>query len=239
MSSTRTATASLDDYRAIQGVAKRVLERLGSTLNAEDTERSVADRAASYLREAGFPETWYYDCPAFVLLGSRSCASMSGRTYRPAEESVGTHNLVTVDLSPRRDEVWGDCARSFCIEGGRWAAAPADADFADGLAVEHALHRWLVATATPDCTAGRLFEAANAEIARAGFENLDFAGNVGHSIERSRDERRYIERGSSVRLREMSPFTFEPHIRRRADGRWGFKHENIYAFDSTGLLVEL
>jgi hypothetical protein len=69
--------------------------------------------------------------------------------------------------------------------------------------------------------------------------NLDFAGNVGHSIERCRDDRRYLERGSAVRLWQMSPFTFEPHIRRRDGGCWGFKHENIYAFDPAGSLVEL
>ena len=91
--------------------------------------------------DLGLRDTWYYDCPAFVLLGSRSCASMSGRTYRPAEEAVGEHNLVTVDLSPRRDEIWGDCARSFCIEGGRWVVAPTDTDLADGLAVENAMPR--------------------------------------------------------------------------------------------------
>ncbi len=87
--------------------------------------------------------------------------------------------------------------------------------------------------------AGDLFDAANSEINEAGYENLDFAGNIGHSIVRHRDHRRYIERGASVQLGALSPFTFEPHIRRRIDGRWGFKHENIYVFDPAGSLIEV
>ncbi len=70
-------------------------------------------------------------------------------------------------------------------------------------------------------------------------ENLDFAANLGHSIERTREERRYLESGPATRLGELSPFTFEPHIGRRGDGRWGFKHENICMFDAAGVLIEV
>lgn len=234
-----TLPTPLDEYRPVQAVAKAVLEALGPTLVATDTEHSIAGRAARLLQERGLPDTWYYDCPAFVLLGSRSCASMSGRTYLPAKDAVGQHNLVTVDLSPRRGDTWGDCARSFCIEGGRWSSTPGDPDFAAGLGTEATLHAWLLAFATPVMRAGDLFDAANSEINEAGYENLDFAGNIGHSIVRHRDHRRYIERGASVQLGALSPFTFEPHIRRRIDGRWGFKHENIYVFDPAGSLIEV
>ena len=84
-----------------------------------------------------------------------------------------------------------------------------------------------------------VYDAANARIIKAGFENLDFAGNLGHSIERTREDRRYLESGSATCLGGVSPFTFEPHIRRRSHGRWGFKHENIDMFDAAGVLVEV
>ena len=87
--------------------------------------------------------------------------------------------------------------------------------------------------------ADELFESANDQIRVAGYENLDFAGNVGHSIVRKRDERRYLERGALALLGELSPFTFEPHIRRQGGGRWGFKHEDIYMFDVASKLVEV
>ena len=232
-------TSALQAYRSVQSAATSVLEDLGPTLDAGDTERTVAQRCANLLRQRGLPDTWYYDCPAFVLLGSRSCVSVSGKHYRPGDEVVGQCNLITVDLSPIRDGIWGDCARSFCVESGRWASSPATAQFVEGLSIERALHEWLRTFATLDRTAGELFAAANARINHAGYENLDFAGNVGHSIATRREDRIFIEHGASVRLGDLGLFTFEPHIRRRDVGRWGFKHENIYAFDDTGALVEI
>ena len=75
-------------------------------------------------------------------------------------------------------------------------------------------------------------------IETAGFENLDFVGNVGHSICTQRDQRLYIETGNQRRLEEVACFTFEPHIRERG-GWWGYKHENIYFFKGEGHACEL
>lgn len=109
---------NIDTYREVQAIAKAVLAELGATICAQDTERTITDRAIQFLAKRGITETWYHNCPAFVLLGSRSCLSISGRDYVASDEPVGNVNLVTVDLSPSRDGVWGDCARSFYILGG-------------------------------------------------------------------------------------------------------------------------
>lgn len=233
------APPNLFIYRRVQAAAKAVLGELGATITASDTEATIAGRAALMLAARGFPDTWYYNCPAFVLLGSRSCLSISGRQYIPADEPVGSSNLITVDLSPREEDIWGDCARSFVVEGGRCVAEPADSGFTEGLEAEQHLHRWLQQRARPEMQAGELFEAANTEIRRLGFENLDFAGNVGHSIVRDRADRVFLERGAQKRLGELGLFTFEPHIRRVTGGIWGFKHENIYYFDDSGRALEL
>jgi len=233
----RTMTI-IDEHKAVQSIAKAVLNELGPTIVPTDTERSIAKRAADLLAKHGIRETWYYDCPAFVLLGSRSCLSISGRDYVPAEEVVGPFNLVTVDLNPLRDGIWGDCARSFFIEDGAWISFPANPVFKQGAFVEAALHEAMQGFVNPQTTFEQLFEFANAEIKHHGFENLDYRGNVGHSIESSRDARRYIEQGNRQMLGDAGLFTFEPHIRRRGS-QWGFKHENIYYFDSEGRAVAL
>lgn len=230
---------NLSIYRRVQAAAKTVLGELGATIAASDTEATIAARSAHMLAARGLPDTWYYNCPAFVLLGSRSCLSISGRQYVAASEPVGHVNLVTVDLSPREGDVWGDCARSFVIEEGRCIAKPAEIAFTEGLQAEQRLHQWMRQYATPSTPAGDLFEAANAEIRRLGFENLDFAGNVGHSIVRDRADRVFLERGAEKPLGELGLFTFEPHICRASGGIWGFKHENIYYFDELGRVVEL
>jgi Xaa-Pro aminopeptidase len=201
---------------------------LARSITAWDTERTIAERAAAYLEAEGVHASWYHDCPALVLLGSRSCTSISGREYIPADEPVGQRNLVTVDLSPLLDGVAGDCARSLCVEDGQVVAHPSSPDFAEGLEVLDALHRHLMTVARPEATFGELFDSVAARLADLGFENLDLRGNFGHVLTAELEERRFIEHGSRVRLASAGPFTFEPHVR-RLGGRWGFKREDVYA----------
>lgn len=226
------------EHREIQSAAKAVLAQLAGDIGPDDTEHSIATRAYRGLCARGFPETWYHDCPAYVLLGSRSCLSISGRDYRPADERVGETNLVTVDLSPMRNDRWGDCARSFFIERGRVSATPSIPEYAQGKAFVESLHREMREFVRLQTTLHELFEWAEARIAAAGFVNLDFGRNVGHSLARRRADRQFIKSGRHVPLADVSFFTFEPHVR-TADGRWGFKHENVYFFDTSGALEEL
>ncbi len=224
----------IEKHRRVQAAARLVLARLTETINAKDTERSIAIRAASLMSAHGISQTWYHDCLALVLLGSRSCISVSGREYQPSDEEVGLVNLVTVDLSPSDGGVWGDCARSFFVEGGACVKTPTDPNFIEGARAQRDLHASIQSFVTPKTTFGGLFEFANTRIRSLGFENLDFLGNVGHSIELSLSERLYIEAGNDEPLASVTMFTFEPHIR-ALGGTWGFKHENIYYFQNDKL----
>ena len=220
---------AIAQYREVQAITKAVLAKLGETITATDTERSIAARATKLLYAYGISQTWYHNCPAFVLLGSRSRLSISGRDYQPSSEKAGHTNLITVDLSPALEGVWGDCARSFFVEYGRCVEAPSHPEFVRGAEAERKLHAGLRSFATPTTTFRELFEFSNEHIHSLGFENLDFQGNLGHSIETNLDERRYIELDDVDRLDSVTLFTFEPHIR-ELGGVWGFKHENIYCF---------
>lgn len=219
------------EHREVQAAAKAVLADLANSIQPLDTERTLAERAVSLLAARGLTETWYHDCPALVLLGSRSCMSLSGREYRPNDEPVGDFNVVTVDLSPMRGGLWGDCARTFSIENGRFTLEPYAAEIKVGLKAQALLHQSMQDFVTPATTFGELFAFSNAQIASLGFENLDFLGNLGHSIATTRSERRYIAIGNDLPLGTVPFFTFEPHIR-HINGRWGFKHEEIYYFAS-------
>jgi Xaa-Pro aminopeptidase len=223
----------IESVQAVQTAAKSVLVTLGASISSGDTERSIASRAVALLQGAGLSDTWYYDCPALVLLGSRSCLSASGRDYVASDEPVGHVNLVTVDLSPVRGDSMGDCARTFCVEGGHVVDSPERAEFRKGLGFLRALHEHMRSFATPDTTYSDLFEFASALIREAGFVNLDARGNLGHSLTRALGERRFVEAGSTFRLGDAPAFTFEPHVRELA-GAWGFKHEDVYYFGDRG-----
>lgn len=103
---------NIEPYINVQSIAKNVLFQLGSLITSDSTEKSILSLAKQLLEDSGIIETWYHNIPALVLLGERSCLSISGKDYFPSDESVGSNNLVTVDLSPCIGNVWGDCARS-------------------------------------------------------------------------------------------------------------------------------
>ncbi len=223
---------------AIQNAAKAVLSAVGSVISCDSTEQSIAAFAVERLAQFGYSETWYHSCPALVLLGSRSCLSISGREYAPATELVGETNLITVDLSPCKDSCWGDCARSFVVENGRVVSTPLEPEFQRGNAAVQELHMKVLGWLTPETTFGGLYDLANRLIRSAGLENLDFLDNVGHSIAMDLADREFAEAGNRRALGSVPYFTFEPHVR-EIGGRWGFKHENIYYFNDAGKLTEL
>jgi Xaa-Pro aminopeptidase len=221
-------------YRDVQARAKAALAQIGRLAEPGMTEFDIATLSVKALAAEGITETWYYAVPAFVLVGERSILSMSGRDYLPSTEvRLAEGGFFTVDLSPSLDGRWGDCARSFCVTAG---GPPIS--IREGIEAEHELHRHLLAWAKPETSFDELFTHMNERIRSWGFENLDFAGNLGHSIELARTDRIYIEAGNSTRLGDVCLFTFEPHIR-KPGSKIGVKHENIYYFDPTGALSEL
>ena len=230
--------SSIAEHHEVQSAAKSVLAGLASKISASDTEQSIAEIAYRELCALGFPETWYYKCPAFVLSGSRSCLSISGREYVPNSEAIGQLNLVTVDLSPMRNDRWGDCARSFYIEGGQVVVEPAAPELASGKQFLQVLHTEMQNTVYPEMKFQELYDWANERIRINGFENLDFLGNIGHSIATRREDRQYIEAQNIRQLKAVPFFTFEPHVR-EVGGKWGFKHENIFYFNQDGRIEKL
>lgn len=72
---------------------------------------------------------------------------------------------------------------------------------------------------------------------KKGFVNLDFMGNLGHSIMKDKNDRVYTEEGNTQKISDVKYFRFEPHIS-IPGSKYGFKKENIYYFEK-GKLVEL
>ena len=231
---------NLQDYKQVQTIARTVLEEIKSFIGADKTEKDIARECAALLKKHGITKTWYYACPALVLLGSRSCLSISGKVDEPSDENVGSENLVTIDLSPLSNKIWGDCSRSFVVEGGKVKPEGEikNQEFVEGLKVERELHSLFINCARPGKTFEEVFLQMNQAIKARGYENLDFNGNVGHTIETEKDKRLYFESGNKETLKENALFTFEPHIR-KIGKNYGFKLENIYYFDEDGSTREL
>ena len=149
---------------------------------------------------------WYWDVGAFIFSGDETNVSISGKHYVTANKTIQNNDIITIDLSPQNNNVWGDYARTIIIE--------------NGIVV--------------DCVEN----IENEEwIKEYGFINLDFLGNLGHSIVNRSEDRIYIEKGNKTKLIDVNYFTFEPHIS-VLNSKYGYKKENIYYFVE-GKLVEL
>ena len=103
--------------------------------------------------------------------------------------------------------------------------------------MEEKLHIELLRFATKETTFEELYYHMNRYIVENGFVNLDFMGNLGHSIVKTKGDRVYIEKGNMTKLADVKYFTFEPHIA-FPDSKYGYKKENIYYFTGDRL-VEL
>lgn len=231
---------NLEKYKKVQSIAKTVLIEIESYITEDKSEKEIASACKTLLEKHGINKTWYYDCPALVLLGSRSCTSISGREYIPSDEKVGKNNLITIDLSPLDNEIWGDCSRSFVVEDGKIKNLESmrSKEFLDGIKTEEKLHKDFKNYVKTGMTFEDVYQFLNAKITEYGYINLDFMGNVGHTIETDRNDRLYFEKGNTNKLTDDMLFTFEPHIS-TSEKKWGFKCENIYFFGEDKKIEEL
>ncbi len=209
------------EHRQAQDAAKSVLQRSSRKASARTT-RSLRLRRVQRMACARTA----FGRPGTTIVRHWCCSgTAAARPFRGATTGrpwflVGQTNLVTVDLSPSRLGRWGDCARSFPVEEGRVTFTPRSPAFVGGMAFLPRLHAAMREFVTPRTTFHELAIWSATQIDAGGFVNLDFRGNVGHSIAARREDRLYIERDNHRPLGEVDFFTFEPHVR-EIDGTWG------------------
>lgn len=221
----------ISPYLHVQNIALRVLRDIVPFIKSGTRECSIADICTRLLEQYGAKDSWYHNVPALVLVGERTTLSVTGKEYRPSDVAIRSYDLVTIDLSPTINDFWGDCARSYIVSSGSVKPIAKSSYLYHGLRTERELHSLMREIATPETSMHQLHSIFNESIETRGYKNLDFRGNLGHTIERHLDERRYIEANNQILLGDCDMFTFEPHIC-RTDENWGFKMENIYYFEN-------
>lgn len=189
--------------------------------------------------ELGADSFWYWDVGAFVFAGDETTVSVSGKQYVTSDRTIDENDIVTIDLSPQSDNIWGDFARTIIIENGvvKDKEKIVNVEWKKGLMMEDKLHNELIEFIGMKTTFEELYYHINELILKEGFINLDFMGNLGHSIVKDKNDRIYTEKGNTQKISDIKYFTFEPHIS-IPGSKYGFKKENIYYFEN-GKLVEL
>lgn len=224
----------LVDYRTVQKIAKDTIRYIKGEINPGMSLKEVRRLCEDRMLALGAESFWYWDVGAFVFAGDETTVSVSGREYTVSERVIGSDDIITIDLSPQVGDTWGDYARTIIIESGKVVSSVdriSNAEWRLGLETEERLHEKLSEIASPQMTFEELYYRMNEYIADIGFINLDFMGNLGHSIERRKEDRIYIEKGNKKKLGEAGFFTFEPHISVERS-KYGYKMENIYYFDN-------
>ncbi len=224
----------------MQNLNRATIKRLKKNIEIGMPLSKIRSICEKFMLENGADSFWYWNVGAFVFAGDETTVSVSGREYQTSKRIIGNDDIITVDLSPQNNNIWGDYARTIVIENGKVIDDVRDIhnnEWKQGLQMEQYLHQSLIEKATADMTFEELYYYINDLIFKHGFLNLDFAGNLGHSIVQNKDDRIYIEKGNKAKLSEVKMFTFEPHIS-TPNSKYGYKKEDIYYFKK-GKLAKL
>ncbi len=229
-----------DDYRTVQNIARQTIAYIRQVIEPGMRLTQIRQLSEDKMRALGADSFWYWDVGAFCFAGEETTVSVSGKQYTTSDRRIRENDIITIDLSPQCGQIWGDYARTIIVENGQVTdeiSAVKNAEWKAGLQMEDLLHAELRRFVTPDTSFEELYFHINAVICQDGFVNLDFMGNLGHSIVKKKEDRIYIEKGNTAKLSDVSFFTFEPHICKK-NSVYGFKKENIYYFEN-GVLQEL
>ena len=224
----------------MQNLCRLTMNYIAETINPGASISDIKAMCEDYMLSHGVDSFWYHGIGCLIFSGTETTASISGKDYKTPKAIVLDDDVLTIDLSPQHNNIWGDYARTIVIQNGTVCSDTSDIinkEWQSSLIIEQKLHQFVTKSVTPDTTFEELYYDLNNVIAQNGFENLDFMQNLGHSIERHKDSRLYIEKGNTKKLSSVEAFTFEPHIR-IINSKYGYKMENIYCFKN-GIITEL
>ena len=226
-------------YKDVQNIAKKTIEFVKENIQPGMTLLEIRTLCETKMMELGADSFWYWDVGAFVFAGDETILSVSGKEYTTSRRVIAENDIITIDLSPQNGDTWGDYARTIIIENGKIVDSDnvLNIEWKNGLLMEEYLHEEMCRFVTPKTTFEELYYYINNIIEQKGYINLDFMGNLGHSIVRQKNDRVYIEKGNQTSLGDVTYFTFEPHIS-VPNSKYGYKRENIYYFDN-GVIKEL
>ncbi len=228
------------EYSDVQKIAKETIEYIRTEIRPGMPLTEVRRLCEEKMKLLGADSFWYWDVGAFVFAGDETTVSVSGREYTTSDRKIESDDIITIDLSPQIGDTWGDHARTIIIENGRVVKSIGEiknTEWRDGLFTEKKLHDKMTEIVSPDMIFEDLYYQMNEYIKDKGYINLDFMGNLGHSIVRRKDDRIYIEKGNKTKLGDVDYFTFEPHIS-VSGSKYGYKREDIYYFDN-GVIKKL
>ncbi|MEG0367194.1 MAG: M24 family metallopeptidase [Coprobacillus sp.] len=228
----------MDNYLVMQNLNRKTMKYISANIKSGMSLENIRNLCEQYMLDNGADSFWYYDVGAFVFSGDETTVSISGKHYNTPNQLIQKNDIITIDLSPQKENIWGDYSRTIIIEDDNVISdveSIKNKEWKSGVCMEEFLHNKLIEIASPHMTFEELYFIMNGIIKDKGFINLDFLGNLGHSIVKDKDNRVFIEDGNKMKLCEVEMFTFEPHISIEKS-KFGYKMEDIYYFENDKLV---
>ena len=94
-------------------------------------------------------------CRSIYFSGDETNVSISGKHYVTANKTIQNNDIITIDLSPQNNNVWGDYARTIIIENGIVVDCVENIEneeWEKGLQMESRLHQELLKYVTVETT---------------------------------------------------------------------------------------
>ena len=106
-------------YIEVQNIAKKTIEYIKENIQPGMTLLEIRHLCETKMIELGADSFWYWDVGAFIFAGDETTQSVSGKEYITSGRVIKENDIITIDLSPQKEEIWGDYARTIVVENGK------------------------------------------------------------------------------------------------------------------------
>lgn len=94
----------------LQNLARNTIEYIKTVIKPEMNLLEIRRLCEEKMFLLGADSFWYWDVGAFVFAGDETAISISGKDYKTSNRLINENDIITIDLSPQNNFVWGDFA---------------------------------------------------------------------------------------------------------------------------------
>ncbi len=99
----------------MQNLNRATIEYASTVIVPSMTLAELCKLCEDYMLSNGADSFWYWDVGAFVFAGDKTAVSVSGREYKTDDHIIEPNDIITIDLSPQNNCIWGDYARTLLL----------------------------------------------------------------------------------------------------------------------------
>ena len=96
------------ENKDVQKIAKMTIQYAKEIIKPGMSLIDLKNDLEKKMLELGADSFWYWDIGAFVFAGDETTISVSGKQYVTSDRTIAENDIVTIDLSPQCENIWGE-----------------------------------------------------------------------------------------------------------------------------------